>query len=460
MTTNKRILLVTSFLGYGHRKAAEAIASALEKTRPDVESKIIDFWTFLSEGVSKDIQAFYLKLISEQPEVYDRLYHLDIEEWQKILSGQKTIKEVSFLMSAGRRLFDLPLSKMISLDQETRERFFIKLAIGRLTKPRPMKDNGISDSTKWFLKKILHRRVKGTIHSFNPDLIVTTQLWPSYLLSFLKSYGKPSFNSPLISVITDYGVNAFWTAAQATDLFFAGSEEAAHAIRLKGFDSHKVRVTGIPVGLEFLSPPSKQEALSALSLDSSRPTLLVMGGGLGVGMDDAIDMLEEISKMKCNTLIITGENLSLFNRLSSLNLSGAGHIRLFKTVDHMVVLLAASDIVLSKPGGLTVAEALSVGRPLIIPFHIGGQERYNVEYVERHGLGVVLKEKRSLPELLGRYFTDLEALKTWQGHVKKFGRPEASLSIARDLISLLQMPEINRKENLSKEYAQEIPQYC
>lgn len=437
MATDKRILLITSFLGYGHRKAAEAIASALGRLYPDVESKIIDFWTFLSDGVRQDIQSFYLKLISEHPEIYDRLYHLDMEEWQKILSGQKTIPEVSFLMNAVCHLFDLPLKKMILLHRETRERIFIKLAIRKLTKPLPFKDGRMNDSTKWLLKKILHHRVKETIKSFNPDLIVTTQLWPSFLLSFLKSYGKPSFKTPLVSVITDYGVNAFWTAAQATDLFFVSSEETAHTVRLKGFANDRVRATGIPVGTEFFTPPSKTEALNDLSLDPSLPTLLVMGGGLGVGMEGTIDMLEEISHMKCNIIIITGENLNLFNKLSSSKISKAGITRLFRRTDNMVVPLVASDIVLSKPGGLTVAEALAVGRPLLIPFHIGGQERYNVEYVERHGLGMVLKDKHSLIEVIGKYLSDPGALRKWQEHVKGFGRPEASLTIARDLMNLL-----------------------
>lgn len=453
MATDKRILLITSYLGYGHRKAAEAIESALGRLYPGVESKIIDFWTFLSDGVRQDIQNFYLKFISEHSEAYDRLYHLDVAEWQKILSGQKQLKEASFLMDAVRHLFDLPLNKMIPLNQETRERFFIKLAIERLTKPLQFKDGWMSNSTKWLLKKILHRRVKETIKSFNPDVIVTTQVWPSFLLSFLKSYGKPSFKAPLVSVITDYGVNAFWTAAQATDLFFVSSEEVAHAIRLKGFPSDIVQVTGIPVGTEFFTLPSKKEALVSLSLDPSLPTLLVMGGGLGVGMDDVVDMMEEISNMKCNIIIITGENLNLFDKLSSLKISMARNIKLFNRVENIVVPLVASDIVLSKPGGLTVAEALAVGRPLFIPFHIGGQERYNVEYVERHGLGMVLKDKRSFTEVIGQYLFDSGALRKWQEHVKGFGRPEASLSIARDLMTLMQGPEIQLEPNLALKYA-------
>ena len=432
----KRILLITSFLGYGHRKAAEAIVSAIRRLYPSVESRIIDFWQFLSDGVSRDIQDFYLKLISEKPEVYDKLYHLDIEEWQEILSGQKTLTEVSSLIDAVCNIFDLPLKKAIYFNQETRERLFIRLFIERLTKNPQLKDKWMSDSTKWFLKKILHHRVKDTIRNFNPDVIVTTQVWPSFLLSFLKSYGKPSFKVPLVSVITDYGVNAFWTAAQATTLFVVSSEEMAHTIRLKGFGNNRVKVTGIPIGAEFLTLPSKKDALLSLSLDPSLPTLLAMGGGLGLGMDDAIDAMEEISKMKCNIIIITGENSKLYNKLSSLKISTARNIKLFDRVDNMSTLLTASDIILSKPGGLTVAEALAVGRPLIIPFNIGGQERYNVQYLERHNLGIVLKDKSSCAKVIGKYFSDPIALRQWQEHVKCFGYPDASLSIVRELINL------------------------
>jgi processive 1,2-diacylglycerol beta-glucosyltransferase len=438
MATDKRILLITSFLGYGHRKAAEAIVSAMDKLYPVVETRMIDFWTFLSDGVSRDIHNFYLNLISKHPELYDKLYHLDVEEWQKILSGQKPLKEVSFVMDAVRHMFDLPLTKLISLNQESRERIFIKLAIERLMKPLQLKDDWMSDSTKWLLKRILHQRVKETIKSFNPDVIVTTQVWPSFLLSFLKSYGKPSFKAPLVSVITDYGVNTFWTAAQATDLFFVSSEEMAHTILKKGFAGDSVRVTGIPIGTEFLTLPAKKEAILSLSLDPSLPTLLAMGGGLGVGMDDVVDMMEEISNMKCNIIIITGENLNLFNKLSSLKISTACNMKLIDRVENIVVPLVASDILLSKPGGLTVAEALAVGRPLFIPFHIGGQEKYNVEYVERHGLGIVLKDKRSFTGIIGKHLSDSGALRKWQEHVKGFGYPEASLSIARELMNLLQ----------------------
>jgi len=436
MAACKRILLVTSFLGYGHRKAAEAIVIAMRRLYPSVDSRIIDFWQFLSDGVSSDIQSFYRKLISENSEMYDKLYHLSIEEWQEILSGQKTLVEVSSLIDAVRSMFELPLKKAVYFNRETRERLFIRLFIERLIRNPQLKDKWMNDSTKWFLKRILHHRVKDTIRSFDPDVIVTTQVWPSFLLSFLKSYGKPSFKAPLVSVITDYGVNAFWTAFQATDLFVVSPEEMAHTIRLKGFDGSKVKVTGIPIGTEFLAPPSKKDALLSLSLDSSLPTLLVMGGGLGVGMDNIVDEMEEISKMKCNIIIITGENLSLYNKLSSLKISVACNIKLFDRVDNMVTFLAASDIVLSKPGGLTVAEALAVGRPLIMPFSIGGQEGYNVQYIERHNLGIDLKDKGSCAKIIGKYFSDPVALREWQEHVKNFGRPDASLSIVRELINL------------------------
>lgn len=438
MATDKRILLITSYLGYGHRKAAESIVLAMRMLYPNVECKIVDFWTFLSDGVRQDIQSFYLKIISEHPEVYNKLYHLDVEEWQRALSGQKAITEVSFLMDAISHMFDLPLNKILSLNQDMRERFFIKMAIKRLMKSLQFKNAWMSDSTKWLLKKILHQRVKETIKSFNPDVIITTQVWPSFLLSFLKSYGKPSFKMPLVSVITDYGVNAFWTAAQSTDLFFVSSEEMSNTIQLKGFGIDKVRVTGIPIGTDFFALPSKKDALASLSFDCSMPTLLIMGGGLGVGMEHVVDMMEEISSMKCNIIIITGENLKLFSRLSSLKISTACNIKLFNRVENMVVPLVASDIVLSKPGGLTVAETLAVGRPIFIPYYIGGQERYNVEYIERHKLGIVLKDKHSFADVIKKYISDSDALIKWQEHVKGFGHPKASLFIARDLIDLLQ----------------------
>lgn len=437
MATDKRILLVTSYLGYGHRKAAEAIVSALERLYPNTESKIVDFWTFLSEGVRQDIQNFYLKLISEHSEVYNKLYHLDVKEWQKILSGQKSLPEASFLMNAVHQMFDVPLNKVLSLNQEMRERFFIKIVIKKLMTPLQFKDGWMSGSTKWLLKKILHQRVKETIKNFNPDVIVTTQVWPSFFLSFLKSYGKPSFKVPLVSVVTDYGVNTFWTASRSTDLFFVSSEEMLNTIVLKGFSIDKVRVTGIPIGTEFFDLPSKKDALISLDLDPSLPTLLIMGGGLGVGMDNIIGMMEEINNIKCNAIIITGENLKLYDKLNSLKISTSHNIKLFNRVENMAIPLVASDVILSKPGGLTVAEALAVGRPILIPFYIGGQEQYNVEFIEKHGLGIVLKDKHSTTEVIKQYISDPDALIRWQEHVKGFGYPKASLSIASDLIDLL-----------------------
>lgn len=411
--------------------------SALARLHPEVDTKIIDFWTFLSENVRQDIQGFYLRLISDHPEVYNKIYHMDVEEWREMLARQKPISEVTFLVDSVRHMFDVPLGKILLPNRETRERIFINLALRKLTKPSPLEIDWLSNSTKWLLKRILHQRIKETIKIYNPAAIVTTQVWPSFLLSFLKTYGKPSFNVPLISVVTDYGVNTFWTEARATELFFVASDEMAATVRLKGFAAEKVRVTGIPITTNFLTPPSKKEALDSLSLDPFLPTLLIMGGGLGVGMEHVVDALDEIAKMKCNLIIITGENPVLFAKISSQKIAAMPNVKLFDRTDNMLIPLVAADIVLSKPGGLTVAEAFAVGRPLFIPFYIGGQERYNVEYIKKHNLGIVLEDARSFTEVIRKHISDADGLLRWQEHVKKFGHPEASLSIARDIMNLI-----------------------
>lgn len=191
---------------------------------------------------------------------------------------------------------------------------------------------------------------------------------------------------PIITVVTDLvTLHASW-ATPGADLYLAPTVEAANSLHKYGVPAHRIVNTGFPIHPKYQSGRLTQsQARKELGLASSRFMILFTGGGVGAGnMGEWVSALEKQCIDK-QILVITGKNRDLYRELKSKD--NPGHVHVYGFVDNMEVMMAASDIIVTKAGPGTIMEGAAMNRPLIITEAVGIQETGNIDYVRRNQLG-------------------------------------------------------------------------
>lgn len=192
---------------------------------------------------------------------------------------------------------------------------------------------------------------------------------------------------PIFTVVTDLAtIHASW-ATPGADLYLAPTEEAFHALTRYGIAASRIILTGFPVHPKFCCPSAPRQTIrKELGMDPERFSVLLTGGGVGVG-----SMAAWISEFMKNCpgkqlMVVTGRNQALYNQLQALK-TRFEHLCVYGFVDNMEMLMAASDVIISKAGPGTIMEAAAIGRPLIITAAVGIQETGNIDFVVNNRLG-------------------------------------------------------------------------
>ncbi len=253
-----------------------------------------------------------------------------------------------------------------------------------------------------------------------PDVVVSTQFLASEIASYAKQ--KAGLKSRLITVVTDFGVHDFWLSPE-TDIYCCASEMTADILRGKGVPAERVRVTGIPVDEKFNFSLSREQVLSELGLSPEKFTVLIATGGIGVGP------IEEIAgslKDEAQLLIVCGHNESLRKRLEAKN---HPQIRLFGFIDYMERLMAASDLMVTKAGGLSVTEALVKGLPMTFFFLIPGQETINARTLSAGRAGVIATTPREIASQVLKFKDARELAQEYKKNCLAFAKPHSCQEI-------------------------------
>jgi UDP-N-acetylglucosamine:LPS N-acetylglucosamine transferase len=201
--------------------------------------------------------------------------------------------------------------------------------------------------------------------------------------------GRPVL--PLLTVVTDLVDVHRWWAAPEIDQYVAGSDLAARTLEAYGVPPQKIAVLGIPIRREFQQvETSAREMRQRLRLDPDRTTILVMGGGDGAGgivdVVRAIAALYEKGAPPFQLVVLAGRNERARHRLEAR--PWPVPVRVHGIVGNVAEHMIAADLIVTKPGSLTVSEALAVGRPLVLGRPLPGQEEGNVAYVVERGAGL------------------------------------------------------------------------
>src|SRR5688572_13947728 len=216
---------------------------------------------------------------------------------------------------------------------------------------------------------------------------------PAAMASYLKQRRKAS--APLVGVMTDFGVHDFWKQ-RGVDSYCVAHESSLGSIGPEFAHATEI-ATGVPLMPEFSRPLSQGDARQELQLPQVGPIVLVLGGGLGLSVDAAVRALLE-RKDGPRLIAMPGRNDKARHTLDVLARKHPERLRVCEWTDRMDIYLRAADVIVGKPGGISVAEALACGRPLLATRSLGGQEGFNIAFLQRHDVGGLVPDG----ELLGR----------------------------------------------------------
>lgn len=331
------------------------------------------------------------------------------------------------------------LDKIISEGYENSAKFTPK-AYGKLYKltDAPYLDQEHEMITNTLLK----RRIKNLIDTHEPHLIIGTHPFPLMAAARLKEMGI--IKMPLISVLTDYTTHASWVKP-GIDAYVVGTEDLKYMIADEGADPEKVYPLGIPVNPEFMKSKDLESVRSDLQLKDCF-TVLLMGGSFGAGnLKDILCELADIDE-DFQIVVVAGRNTALKERLDSvveMNNYG-GKVRVLGFTRQVAELMSLSDILISKPGGLTTTEAFLKQIPLIIPFFIPGQEEENVDFLLNHGLAFRTTRKYSLKVLIKGLINQPTRLDAMRERMATYAKPYAARDLATLGVQLIEQWEATR----------------
>jgi processive 1,2-diacylglycerol beta-glucosyltransferase len=287
------------------------------------------------------------------------------------------------------------------------------------------KNEGITDIVKG-LSGILSGKLYDLLDSYKPDAVVCVHTMPLQMLSVLKEKGL--LDIPVIGVVTDYTHHSFWKLG-GVDAFIVANETVRRGMVGLGIREERVHAVGIPVTECFLSKADKDVVLGSLGLER-KPTVLLMGGSLGFGgLEHVFSSLLRLPR-ELQIIVATGYNGRLGNRLRSLAEGTRKKVRILGYSDRIHELMDASDLLITKPGGITVSEALVKRLPLLLTTPIPGQEERNARFLVRSGAAVRLEPGCNPEPVLERVLGRPSVLKKMSDAAAKLAMPHACEDVA------------------------------
>lgn len=437
-----KFLFLTSSPGYGHTRAAEAIDLALRCQYSDIETKYLNITSLIDSQVSEAIQDGYLRMTNEQPDLYQKLYDMDknfyrqlagkIPAEQRLIDFLEEQQHRSFPEVFERSRFSLPVFYK-SVDSALFNTLINnicnrnKIPAGRL----------LMQGLLGLIYSIMASRLKKFINDYEPDCLIATQMYPNALLT--RAIEKGAITQPVVGVLTDYGVHGVWVR-NTTSLYCVSHDDAAESLKRQGVPAHRIRVTGIPLVPAFSNIPTQIKARESLGL-AQKPTVLITGGQCGIGVVDIVKQLLQDEHHEYQVLVTAGSNAADMDALQELTQQYKNRFRLFGWCKDISHLLCAADVVVGKPGGLTLSEALACGKPFIATCCLGGQEKHNAQFLQTTGAGLQIG-LAELPKALGELFSDVERLHTMKKNAFLLGRPHAATAVVNELKSLMEIGDI------------------
>ena len=371
----KKILIFYASYGGGHLTAAKSIENYLKQNYSNTSIELIDCMKYINKPIEKITTAAYREMAKKLPWAWGKIYS----------DSQKG-----------------PLAHIT-----TRSNKIMAIKLLRLLREK------------------------------QPDLIISTHPFGSQMCSYLKR--KEKIHAKIATIMTDFAPHDQWLIGKEyTDYYFVAHNKMKDYLKLQNIEDNKIFATGIPISSRFLEDFDTNSILKSFGLDPNKQTILFFAGGeFGLGKNQTINIFECIVNNFKNIqmVAIAGKNEKMKKQFEYIvNLCGRENsIKVLPFTDKVPELMHISDLVITKPGGLTVTESLASNLPILVINPIPGQEEENGEFLEEKRIAIWLKKKDDVEQVLNNLLNNKEKLLEMKENTKKLANKYA----ARDICKIL-----------------------
>ena len=330
-----RIMIFYASYGGGHLSAARSIKQCIEQNYKDCEIEMVDCMKYINVGIEKVTTNAYKVMAKDVPWAWGQIYKLS--------------------------------------------------------------DKGPIYHISNFNNKVMSIKLNNLFKKFKPDIVISTHPFSTQMTAWLKQLKRT--NCKLASVMTDFAPQNQWLVGHKyIDYIFVSNKAMKDKIVEKGVDEKKVYVTGIPLSNRFLENFDREKIKKSFNLSLVKRTILFFGGGeFGLGKDKTIKIftafLDNLGKTY-QMVVISGKNEKMYEKFSSIveqrNMQNS--VKVYGYTNQVPELMSVSDLVVTKPGGLTITESLASGLPIIAINPIPGQEEENAEFLENAEVAIWLRK--------------------------------------------------------------------
>lgn len=367
----KKILIFYASYGGGHLSAANSIKDYLSNHYENIDVELIDCMKYINKPIEKITTTAYNEMAKKAPWAWGKIYS----------DSQKG-----------------PLAHITTRSNQV---FAIKLL------------------------RLLREK--------KPDLIISTHPFGSQMCSYLKRKGK--ITSKIATILTDFAPHDQWlVGSDYTDYFFVAHNKMKEYLISKNIPENKIFATGIPISNKFLETFNTSKILSSLGFKENLKTVLFFAGGkFGLGKSRTLEIFNTFVNDFNNiqVIAISGKNKKMYEEFNQIVkiANKTNFIKVFEFVNNVPELMAVSDVVITKPGGLTTTESLVSGLPMIIINPIPGQEEENAQFLEHSNVGIWLKKQMNITETISNFLSDNKKLKQMKENTKKISNRNSTKDI-------------------------------
>ena len=369
-----KVLIFYAAYGGGHLSAARSIKQYLDENFENVETELVDCVKYINKGLDKITTLAYKEMAKKAPWAWGEIYNH---------SQKGTMSHIS---------------------------------------------NGAN--------KVMSIKLYKLFEEFKPDIVISTHPFGSQMTAYLKSKGKT--NCILASVMTDFASHDQWLVGhEYIDHIFVSHEGMKKDIISKGIKASKIHATGIPLSNRFLEHFDRKKIKSSFDLDINKKTILFFGGGeFGLGKDKTLKILKAFIDNindEYQIIAISGKNAKMQEKFTEL-VGDNPNVQVYGFTNEVPELMSISDLVVTKPGGLTITESLASGLPIVVINPIPGQEVENAEFLEKKGVAVWIRKTEDPQQAVAELLSNPEQIKHMKIRSKLMAKKHSTEDICKIIL--------------------------